>query len=140
MSKEVLKSILSTILESFDELNNDQTNKLINTLTPILSDLPNQYKNSIILRAKDYFPIKGYVTADDCLAEWISDNIIKFTVSGARYTIIQYRYNYGVYIKEEYWYGSNVGIGHKTEHKKYNDSRWMTEDEVLDEISKITDD
>lgn len=58
----------------------------------------------------------------------IDDNIIEFRVLGGIYTIIQYKYNYGVYTNEEYWYVFNVGRYHNPE---YNNSPRMTEDEVL---------
>lgn len=105
-----------------------------------LSNIFAQYigERGIIYRVKKYYPIGGYITEADCSAYWIEDDIVEFTVSGWRYTIIGFKYCDGLYYKI-YKYRGNVNGRWRAEPKHYNSSDGLTEQEVLDIISKIKD-
>ena len=137
MAYKDIKTLLFMISKSIEDVEDDlcelesqQIKQLYDTLTPIISLLPNKNKLRIIQRASDYYP------SDTCSAEWIN-NVIKFYISGWCDTYVIYRYENDLYYKESIHIIS-VNGRRKDIHESYDNSIGLTEDEVLREISTMS--
>lgn len=136
--KENLKLALWSLIEEFRDLEDEQAQKLLDSLLSFLPNPPTIQKNRVILRAKDYYPIGGFVSLEKCKAEWIDNDIIKFIIEGWHYTTLKYKYQNGLYYKiyESYYNVNGRGTGNE---EKYENSSGITEDELMLEIKHTGD-